>query len=307
MTADLVAYYLYIWDIEKVHMWSRYVAGLIECLRCMPWVFPNFKVHLTMGDDTVQLLRDNGHGKWARALERALDTAVIHTVKKVSIHRDVPFRVKNASMLPLLHRYDCIGDFDSNVRTVAFRDVDSPPTPADSLSVETMLDNVGILMIELPLHGTVVCGGGVTMLNLNHYRGALWESIAKYRPNGSAVDAWGIDEGCIERCITSCALLRYTFECYHCEECVTYHTTPDMSCPVIDRLSEYCTDACHWKMIEQPCRYESPNGVRNPCICIEAKPWVIPNLLRNHHHAYRAHHRVIDEKGSFKPKILTAV
>lgn len=279
----VVAFFVYIWDIDTPHVWSRYIAGLIESIRTLPYVFPKFKAHVTLGKDTLELLTSQGHTKWSEKLEEALASEHVYHVVYVDIDRKVPKRIKRACMLPLIQRYNCIGSMSNEVRSVAFRDADSPLTPADYMAVQGCITRGyrGVLLYNLPIYGTKVCGGCITLLHLEDFRESLFTWLEKHKYDASRKNAWGVDELRIEWALKQACLATFEMECFHCAHCASYHTTQNMDVPIVDRLWDECDESCHWNLINKPSRYETKDGVEHPCDCSMKGRHVpvLPNLI----------------------------
>lgn len=291
----VVAYVLYIWDVADARVWSRYVAGLVECVRALPHVFPGYVVHLTLGADTLELLDGAGRKWWADELRKVVAQA--WKVKYFEVDRSRRDLVA-CSMRPLLRRYDCVGDMPPDVEVLAFRDVDSPPTPADAAAVKACAATADaqVLLVRLPVYSGAeesVCGGGVTFFNLDKYRDELATAIARIGVS-LPKSAWGADETRLGAALRKVALRTYVFECYFCAHCVSYHTTPDLSCPVVDRMDDDCGVECHRKLITAASsRYDRDDGAPHPCCCGVYDPRAtLPNLLRNAYYASVAEGRV---------------
>jgi hypothetical protein len=248
----IICLILYVWDVEDVDEWSRYVAGYIEFMRVLPHVFPGYHVHLTLGKDTLKLVKGT---RWHDPLKEAIAKA--NHVKELKINRRTRSGKENRAMAPLVHRYDPILEL-KGYDTMLFRDVDSPPTPADAAAVKVCETKCNVMTVTLPLYGTVICGGTLSLFDMKKIAPRLKDMHMRKAKHLSSEDLWGSDEMFIKDCLAAHGLWddHVVFECFYSGKTKSYHANPDFTVPVIDRLDERCEEECHWQMINAPCRAE---------------------------------------------------
>lgn len=257
MGKKVICLILYVWDVEKINAWSRYAAGVIEWTRALPHVFPGYDLHLTLGSDTLGLISDT---RWFEPLKRTINDHFKH-VHYIYIDRSSADKHNDPQMAPLLMRYDCLAPLAVDYDTILFRDVDSPPTPADAAAVALceQKDWCAMSMLQLPIYGTEICGGGVSFFNCKHNVAPHIERARAHTDSercSRCKDQWGVDETYLADLTENLYMWdgRITIDLFHCPETRTYYTGPDFDIPFIDRLNEDATEQCHWNMIQAPTR-----------------------------------------------------
>ena len=271
--AKVVSFTFYIFDWGDVGWWSRYIAGLRECVRACDHNFPGYTIALMLADDVEDGLR-KAYPKWAKILSAVVDHASV-AVHRFKMERIASHGDKNAYMTPLYARY-LVLDHYRDAEVVAIRDADSPPTQADAAAVETWRRECAakkpMLSYALTLWGADRVGGGMTF----HKPGTHCNtSILKYPHRIKLLleaqkgNGWGIDE-VVSDDITPSKDVWCLVDCFHDPDVFVYYTALDFRIPLIDRLDARCSADCYYAIATGECRsVPSRHGAKRvwECAC----------------------------------------
>lgn len=268
----VVSFTLYVVHWDVVDQWTRYVAGLRECVRvCAHWL-PDYTIALMLAAGTYETMVKKSP-EWAKILKLVMDTAsvVVHPFELVNPSPDF---CTHYNIAPLYARYQVL-DLYPDAEVLAIRDVDSPPTEADVTAIETWyahcVESHPMLSYSLPLWGATRIGGGMTFHKPGDHCDtsilkdqARIEDIFKTKNKGSG---WGLDEYVVDE-ITPPPDKWCLVECFHDPDAFVYFTALDFRIPLIDRIDSRRDEASYWELATNPCRARECKGLGEwSCSC----------------------------------------
>lgn len=257
MGARVVSFTLYIVKWGNVDHWSRYIAGLRECVRACDHHLPGYTVALMLADDVEATLIEM-HPNWAKVLRMVTEHP------SVTVHRFKMEQIAKATDLhhyitPLYARFKVLALYpDADV--VAIRDADSPPTQADAAAIEywriTCASERPFLTYALPLWGAPRIGGGMTFHKPGtHCELDFLDNLPQIKSlyEGCGDNGWGFDEFVADEIIPPkpkwC-----TIDSFHDPDLFIYFTGLDFRIPLIDRIDSRCSDECYYAIAMGKCR-----------------------------------------------------
>jgi len=258
MGARVVSFTFYIVNWGNVDQWSRYIAGLRECVRACDHHLPEYTVALMLADD-VEAALIKTHPHWAKVL------SMVTGHPSVTVHRFKMEQIAKATdhhhyITPLYARFKVLALYpDADV--VAIRDADSPPTQADAAAIEhwriTCASERPFLTYALPLWGAYRVGGGMTFHKPGtHCELDLLDDLPQIKSLYKEVcggDGWGFDEFVADK-ITPPESKRCTIDSFHDPDLFIYFTALDFRIPLIDRIDSKCYEECYYAIAMGKCR-----------------------------------------------------
>lgn len=258
MAAKIVSFTFYIVQWADVDKWSRYIAGLCECVRTCDHHFPGYTIALMLANDVEDDLART-YPKWARALQTVTGHPSV-TVHRFKMERIADATDRHAHIAPLYARFKVLALYP-DAEVVAIRDADSPPTQADAAAVEHWRTKCAaarpLLSYTLPLWGAPRIGGGMAF----HKPGThctldvlddlpQLKSLYKRRCGDNG---WGFDEFIADE-ITPAEPKWCKVDAFHDPDWFVYFTALDFRTPLIDRIDSRCGEGCYYAIAEGECR-----------------------------------------------------